>query len=582
MFLFAGSLIALVVVLFKVDLNLLECVGLAVAVWLAVKRPYLAERQFGRVETLLGTLARRRGLAVVVVGILAVVLRLALLPIAPVPQPVIVDEFSHRLLAETLLLGRAANPSHPLWNHFETIQVIQKPTYASMYFPGQGLFLALGKLVAGSLWAGVVLSVALMCMAICWALQGWLPPGWALLGGLIAILRFGLFSYWVNSYWGGAVGCLGGALVLGAWPRIRRRISVAPSVLLALGIVLLAISRPFEGLVVCLPIAWAMLMWFVRLQRRILLRAVVNVAVPILCVLGVGAALLGYYDARVTGNPLRVPYAVNQQTYGWPLTLPWFHVVPHTQPSKAMHDYYLWEVEEHQKVADISQHVYINVTDFVMLWTFFAGPALTVFLVFFRRTFHDRRVRLPLAVCLAGLAAVAVEQSRYPHYFSPAAAAFLVLLFQSARHMRARGARSSPALLAMFRWIPVVIVLVVTARATVPFLRARDSALGHYMSWCCGKGGNLDRASLLGQLERMPGSDLVIVRYGPKHKFMYEWVYNEPDIDKSKVAWARDMGDTANQELIRYFSGRRVWLLEIDDDTKTPNLEPYPADLAGR
>jgi hypothetical protein len=577
MVLLAASLAALVVLFFRTDLNLLEVCGLLLAACIARGSPRLGNRRFQQAERWFHAVARRRAWATALVGVLAIVLRLAVLPIAPAPQPVVVDEFSHRLLAETLLLGRVSNPTHPMWAHMETMQVIQKPTYASMYLPGQGIFLALGKWAAGSLWAGVVLSVALMSMAICWALQGWLPPGWALLGGLIAVLRFGLFSYWMNSYWGGAVSALGGALLIGAWPRIKRRMGVGSSVLMGMGAALLAISRPFEGLMVSLPVACAVLFWLARLTRSARLRAAGRVMAPIFSVLALTGGLLAAYDARVTGDPFRLPYAVNQQTYGWPLTLPWFRVEAHTHSSKAMHDYYLWEMAEHSKITHVKDHLFANIADGMMLWTFFAGPALTVFLIFLPRTLRDRRVRLPVAVCAAGLMAVAVEQSRYPHYFAPATAAFLILLLQSARHMRARGARSAPALLAMARLVPMIVVLVVVARAAVPALRTRDSAMGHYMSWCCGAPGNLERARVLEQLDRTAGQHLVIVRYGPQHDALREWVYNEPRIDAAKVVWARDMGDLANQELMRYFASRRIWLLVVDDDAKSPSLGPYPA-----
>ena len=156
-----------------------------------------------------------------------------------------------------------------MWMHFESFHITMKPTYMSMYFPAQGMILAAGKVLTGHAWFGLLFVTALMCAAICWMLQAWLPPTWALLGGMLAVLHIGLFSYWINTYsGGGSVAALGGALVLGALPRLMRGARFRHGMLLALGIVLLATSRPYEGLLLCLPVAFVLGRWVLFGKNR--------------------------------------------------------------------------------------------------------------------------------------------------------------------------------------------------------------------------------------------------------------------------------------------------------------------------
>jgi hypothetical protein len=189
------------------------------------------------------------------VGLSALLLRFAILPRHPAPLPFVPDDFSFLLAADTIALGHLSNPTPAMWTHFESIHIDMFPIYGSMYFPGQGL-LAPGKVLLGHPWYGVLLAGALMCAAICWMLQAWLPPTWALLGGILAILRLALFSYSINTHSaGGALAALSGALVLGTLPRLTRAPVWRYGLLLAIGIMLLATTRPYQGLLLCLPAA---------------------------------------------------------------------------------------------------------------------------------------------------------------------------------------------------------------------------------------------------------------------------------------------------------------------------------------
>jgi hypothetical protein len=172
------------------------------------------------------------------------------------------------------------------------------------------------------------------------------------------------------------------------------------------------------------------------------------------------------------------------------------------------------------------------------------------------------------------LTALVLETFYAPHYASPFTAAILALVLLAMRQLQQWRWRGQPTGLFITRAIPVICVAMFVLRASAGPLHI-PLASRYIPAWHQAGPKNFGRAAVLEQLELAAGRQLVIVRYSPGRDPFEEWVYNDADIDNSKVVWAHEMGPSENDELIRYFKDRKVWLLEADQ--KPPRLSPYPA-----
>ena len=514
--------------------------------------------------------ARRRAapwLLILLAGLIPLVGRAVLIPVLGIPKPAIQDEFAYLLAADTFASGRLTNPTHPMAEHFETLQELFHPTYASKYPPLSSLAMAFGQKLFGQPWIGVWLSMGVLCATLCWSFLGWLPLAWALAGTLVAILRIGIVSYWTETYWGGSWAAIGGALVIGAVPRLIRRPSAVTALALAAGLGILANTRPYEGLLLAVACLGYLTLAFVR--RRIGFgRLTRSVILPMAALLAPVFAWMGYYNYRVTGRALEMPYVAYDQQY-----TVWSPFLWQTQPrpapaytSSAIRDFWLVAYEAQNQFAH-DHLLKTHVSDLLGLARFFLGwPIVLSMLAFVVPLSKNPKARRAFLLCAVFYAGCAMDARLFPHYAAPATALVYVLAAFALR----TGWRHSPGSPGERRMLAggVVALFVVTTAVGLftPKNRFYFSATDYHVK--------AKRAHTEEQLLHEPGQHLVLVRYGPRHDLYEELVYNAADIDGSRVVWAHSLGTEKDGELIRYYSKRKIWLLEEDGEVK---LKRYSA-----
>ncbi|MEX2300271.1 MAG: hypothetical protein WD733_05005 [Bryobacterales bacterium] len=485
------------------------------------------------------------------------------------PVPRVVDEFSYLLASDTFAHGRLTNPPHPLGEHFEALHVLPAPTYQSKYPPGQGLFLAAGQALTGRPIVGVWLSMAAGAAALCWMLLAWMPPRWALLGALLPAFRFGSlalwdenwFAYWATTYWGGAVGLLGGALVFGALPRLLGRARPRDAALLGLGLIVLANSRPFEGLAAAIPAAIVLCVWASRRWR-----AAARAAAAVVAVVAAGFAAMGYYNYRGTGDPLKMPYVLYTERYDVAPVLVFGELRTgktfHHESMRAYHAGFVVDGYRLKRGGAGLSWAHVELAP-----KFFWGFALWLPVLFaFSGPLRRWSFLAALVVILSMLASAASSYADKlrPHYIAPAAPLFVFLAVAGLRQLRAlrfRGRRLGRPVAEAIVVISLLSVALGSAFRIMYGAPYEDSPLLR------------DKPAMAAKLLADGGMDLVLVHYAPDHNTHDEWVYNGADLEGAPIVWARDLGDERNRRLLDYYSGRKVWKLYADE--QPPRLEPY-------
>ena len=457
------------------------------------------------------------------------------------------DEFSYLLQADTFLHGRLANPPHPMRKYFQTFHELMEPTYASKYPPAQGIALAIGTLLGHPI-IGAFGTIALACGAIVWMLRACLPARWALFGGLLAAMH-PLIYLWGQIYWGGGVAMLGGALVAGAAVRAVRRPRRIYGVVLGIGLGILANSRPFEGMIFGVGIVgW--LVWR-ALSRKRLNEMLFHVMLTCVVTLMPIFVWMGYYNYRVTGSALQSPYMLYAQRFQLAPLLFWQKPSQMDLPDEIARYSAGYEFHEYQrqtswpgyfagvgeKVAAIAKQSFDPITLAILL----LGLPLAI-----KRP--AARWALAMLIGLPVLHMLITPWFRM-QYLAPLGGFFVALLAFSSRSLSKWSIRK-------FRlgWTLIAIVLIVQA-----------GNLAIFITKLCTNTRPLGaaRADMMQELTQSPGRQLVIVRYLPGPQQIFEWVYNDADIDSSKVVFAHDKGPQTAAELRNYFRDRQFWLLEV-------------------
>lgn len=478
--------------------------------------------------------------------------------------PVVHDEFAYLLTADTFVQGRLTNQPPPFKEFFSTFHVITSNFYNGKYPPGQGLQLALGQ-VLGHPLHGVWITIVLWSCSLYWLFKTMAPPATAFWGGVLFVPFFSFLSYHGQSYWGGSLGALGGALTLGGilycWDNIR----IHAAILCGVGLGLLQMTRPMEGLIFCSVPLVAISLKYLKQGNAGIRPWVLKFFFPMLVPLFMGISFHLIYNWANTGHALQLPYMSNNSS-----------------------DVMRWGAPENLFAGSLglsmrSIQAWRAVSPLPWYFAIMVG-ILSIAGLLSTCTYHRQLDGSAwLVVACLGSIGVAIWGSQsfsrtvWPHYVSAWSAPAGLLAMIGWRSMIEWPSSAMKVISIVFT------VLVLLVLGSTMYLTARHAALINPSTmvgkhWNCsdfGRHRQTIKERLLTFHQKSGLQQIVFVKYGQDHEYHKEWIYNDADIFHSPVIWARDLGAKKNNKLRSFVGGHWAWSLYIESDDQMPVLTPF-------
>ncbi|MDP9114477.1 MAG: hypothetical protein M3O20_12455, partial [Acidobacteriota bacterium] len=324
------------------------------------------------------------------------------------------------------------------------------------------------------------------------------------------------------------------------------------------------------------------LLWCLRKLHTPLRVVCLNVALPALAVLGVCAAGIAYNDYRVTGDALTLPYQAHDRQYAMaslfaPAPLRPEPVYRHAIMRKFWAEWNVGQWTDARTSPRIVSLVKLLVIGsfFFPFWALMVPVLLWPYAL---RTLEEQATVLLLVVMLLMIAPVIAAQ---PHYVAAFAGVFYLRFLHSVKRLWSWRQWGKPVGRILASGLLALIFGQLWVNLAGNFGSGKDRDGYPFGRDIYSRGLAIrtasfaaERYSMLQRLEQLPGRQLVMVRYAPEHDPQNDWVYNEADIDASRVVWAREMGPKQDEPFFEYFYDRKVWLLE--PDLSPPKLSRCP------